>query len=185
MGSQFVSCAVIASLALVLASCGGGDPLDYETALNLMRDRATEPVKTSFSATPRSENEDPKVAHAYGELVDAHVILCKPTGAVGTICEPGPAGEGLSQLGVSEISLVAGRWVPASIVAIQRAGRDSATADVRMSFQPSPIFKEFENAFDVIQAPNAMITLGGRKEGKMVRVTFQRYQDGWHIETVQ
>jgi hypothetical protein len=75
-------------IVLILAAClvgCGGDPLDYETALNLMRERTSDPVRTSFSATPHFQNQD-------------------------------PAGDALTQDGVSELSLVAGRWVPASIV---------------------------------------------------------------------
>jgi hypothetical protein len=113
-------------IVLILAAClvgCGGDPLDYETALNLLRERTTDPVRTSFSATPHFENQDPAVSEAYQRLMDEHVIQCKKNAQVGTICEPGPAGDALTQDGVSELSLVAGRWVPASIVAIRRTGR--------------------------------------------------------------
>jgi hypothetical protein len=88
---------------------------------------------------------------------------------VGIICDPGPAGDALTQNGVSELSLVAGRWVPASIVAIRRTRGNSAIADVRMSFELSQIFQDFENAFEEIQ---------------IVRMTFQRYGNGWHVESV-
>jgi hypothetical protein len=64
---------------------------------------------------------------------------------------------------------VAGRWVPATIVAIRRTGGNSVIADVRIPFELSQIFQDFENAFEEIQ---------------MVRVTFQRYGNGWHLESV-
>jgi hypothetical protein len=48
-------------------------------------------------------------------------------------------------------SLVAGRWVPASIVAIRGTGRNTTVANVRMSFEPSQIFQDFENALDVLR----------------------------------
>jgi len=166
-----------------LSSCGG-DPLDYETAMNLLRERAIDPVRTSFSASPRFETQDQKVTLAYQRLQDAHVILCKDTAGVGTFCQPGPAGDAITQTDMSVLSLVAGRWVPSAIIAIRRAGRGSAEADVRMLFEPSELFRELEDAFDQIQGPGAMLALESRKQGKMVRVKYQRYEDGWHVESI-
>ncbi len=167
-----------------LSGCGG-DPLNYETAMNLLRERATDPVRTSFSASPRFETQDPKVTQAYQRLQDAHVIQCKTSAGVGTICEPGPAGEAITQSGVSDLTLVSGRWAPTTIVAIRRTGRGSADADVRMLFEPSELFQEFEEAFDQIQGPGAMVALSSRKQGRMVRVRYQRYDDGWHVESIE
>ncbi len=173
-------------VSVVCLSGCGGDPLDYETAMNLLRERTSDSVRTSFSASPRFENQDATVTQAYQRLMDDHVIQCKKIAEVGTICEPGPAGDALTQDGVSELSLVAGRWVPASIASIRRTGRNTAVADVRMSFEPSQIFQEFESAFEQIQSPALALTLGSiRKQGKMVHVTFQRYGDGWHVESVE
>ena len=160
--------------------------MDYETAMNLLRERTTDPVRTSFSAAPHFENQDADVSQAYQRLMDEHVIQCRQNAEIGTICEPGPAGDALTQDGVSELSLVAGRWVPASIVAIRRTGRNTAIADVRMSFEPSQVFQEFETAFEQIQSPGLALMLGGiRKQGKLAHVTFQRYADGWHVESVE
>jgi len=173
----------IAGALLCLAACGGA-MLDYETAINLLRERATDPVRTSISASPRFDGQDPKVTRAYQRLIDAHVIQCKST-SVGSVCEPGPAGETLTQNGVSELSVVAGRWVPASIVAIQRTGSNSASADVRMTFEPNTLFQEFEDAFDSIESPGSMLAATVRKQGKMVHVAFERYDDGWHVDNIE
>jgi hypothetical protein len=116
--------------------------------------------------------------------MEAHVIECKST-SVGSICEPGPAGETLTQNGVTDLSVVAGRWVPATIVAIQRTGRNSASADVRMTFEPSSLFQEFEEAFDSIESPGSTMSAAARKQGKMVHVAFERYDGGWHVENIQ
>ncbi len=175
--------AVVFIAAIFLSSCGG-DPLDYETAMNLLRERATDPVRTSFSASPHFETQDPRVTMAYQRLQEAHVIQCKNTVGVGIFCEPGPAGDAISQADMSSLSLVAGRWAPSTIIAIRRTGRGSADADVRMLFEPSELFREFEDAFDQIQGPGAMVALGSRKQGKMVRVKYQRYDDGWHVESI-
>lgn len=170
-------------LVLCLTACGGA-LLDYETAINLLRERAADPVRTSISASPRFENQDPKVARAYQRLMEAHVIQCNST-SVGAVCEPGPAGDTITQNGVTDLSVVAGRWVPASIVAIQRTGRNSASADVRMSFEPGSLFQEFEDAFDSIESPGSMLAAATRKQGKMVHVNFERYDDGWHVENIE
>jgi hypothetical protein len=91
----------------------------------------------------------------------------------------------MTQNGVTDLSVVAGRWVPASIVAIQRTGRNSASADVRMSFEPSSLFQEFEDAFDSIESPGSMLAAATRKQGKMVHVNFERYDDGWHVDNIE
>jgi hypothetical protein len=180
---QMCSRLTIPALALCLTACGGA-VLDYETAINLLRERAADPVRTSISASPRFENQDPKVVQAYQRLIDAHVIQCKTT-SVGAICEPGPAGDTLTQNGVTDLSVVAGRWMPAAIVAIQRTGASSASADVRMTFEPSTLFQEFEDAFDSIESAGSMPASTTRKQGKMVHVTFERYDDGWHVENIE
>jgi len=175
-------------LALCLAAAGlsgcGGDPLDYETAMNLMRDRK-DPVRTTFSATIPLQSTDAQLIWAYQKLVYGHVIECKTTTAVGTLCEPGPAGDALTQNGLTELSLVAGRWVPSAVLSIQRTGRNSASGDVRMSFEASPLFREFQDAFDRISSPEFVLTLSSRQLGKVVHVSFQRYDDGWHVENVE
>jgi hypothetical protein len=172
------------ALVLSLTSCGGA-ALDYETAVNLLRERAADPVRTSISASPRLDGQvDPKVARAYQRLIDAHVIQCKTT-SVGTICEPGPAGEMLTQNGVSDLSVIAGRWVPASIVSIQRTGSNSASAEVRMTFEANTLFQEFEDAFDSIESPGSMPAAASRRQGKTVHVSFERCDDGWHVENIE
>jgi hypothetical protein len=180
MYSRFIIAAVT---MLCLTACGGAI-LDYETAINLLRERAADSVRTSISASPRFENQDPKVARAYQRLIEAHVIQCQTT-AVGAVCEPGPAGDTLTQNGVTDLAVIAGRWVPAAIVSIQRTGRDSASADVRMTFEANTLFQEFEDAFDSIESPGSMLAAATRKQGKMVHVTFERYDDGWHVENIE
>lgn len=167
-----------------LTGCGGVS-LDYDTAMNLLRERTNDPVRTSFGAAPRSDKEDPKVADAYKRLIDGHVLRCSANTSVGTLCEPGPAGDMLSQQGVSELSFVAGRWAPATILSMRRTGRNSTAAEVRMNFEPSPLFQEYEDVFDLIMSPGPAMALSTRKQGKVVHVTFQREEDGWHVESVE
>jgi hypothetical protein len=174
-------------LAVCLAAIGlggcGGDPLDYETAMNLMRDRK-DPVRTTFSATIPLQSTDANLIWSYQKLVDAHIIECKTSTPVGTLCEPGPGGDGLTQNGLTDLSLVAGRWVPSAVLSIQRTGRNSASGDVRMTFEANPLYRDFQDSFDKIGAPEFALTLSSRKQGKVVHVTFQRDEDGWRVENV-
>lgn len=170
-------------LLLCLIACSGA-PLDYDTALNLLRERQADPVQTSISASPRFESQDAKAMQAYQRLIDAHVLQCKST-TLGAICEPGPAGDILTQNGVTDITVAAGRWVPDTILSIQRTGRSSASAEVRMTFEPNSLFQEFESAFDSIASPAELLAATTRKQGKVVHVSFQRYDDGWHVENDQ
>jgi hypothetical protein len=169
--------------AFALGACGGGEPLTYDAAMNLMRDRS-DPVRINFSAAPRFSNDDARLARAYQKLLDGRIIQCKNTASLGVLCEPGVAGDALTQNSVTELSMVAGRWVASAIVTLQRTGRSSATADVRVSFEASPTYRDFGDALDLIQPPGYMVAQASWKQGKVVHVNFQRYEDGWHIESV-
>ena len=173
--------AVTAVAAVTLCACRTGNSIDYDTAVALLKDRNVEPVKLTFSASP-PRNENLRVQQAYERLSDAHVIACADTEAIGKICQPGPAGDALTLENSTELSLIAGRWVPAVISNIYRSGDGSATAEVRMTFEPSPIYRDFESAFDDIQQA------GGRppvdKNVKTVQAVYQRFEDGWHLDSV-
>src|SRR5271166_1059261 len=169
----------VAAFAATLSGCRTGNAIDYDTAVALLKDRNVEPVKLTFSASP-PRNGDLRIQQAYERLSDAHVIACSDTESMGKICQPGPAGEALTLENATELSIIAGRWVPAVISNISRSG-ESATAEVRMTFEPSPIYRDFESAFDDIQEA------GGRspvdKNVKTVRAVYQRFDDGWHLDS--
>src|SRR5260370_37014140 len=93
-----LSMCALAVIAALSSGCRSGEPIDYETAMSLVRDRNTEPVKLTFSASP-PPNAGPSVTDAYNALIDAHVIACTSTPAMGKICQPGPAGDALTQAG--------------------------------------------------------------------------------------
>lgn len=172
-------------VAIFLANCGGSDPLDYETAIALVRDRDSDPLKTVFSAIPPYHANDIRINRGYTELIDGHVLDCKQASGVGAICVPGPAGDILTPQGTADLSVVAGRWQPEVITGMQRTGRSSAVADIRMKFEPTSLYREFEGAFDNIQYASAALALSDRKSGKMMRASFRRYDDGWHLENIQ
>jgi hypothetical protein len=168
-----------------LVSCGGGEPLDYETAMSVLKEHSVEPIKSTFSSSPRFDANEPRIKRAYQDLMDSHVIECSESAGLGMMCTPGPAGDGLKQDGTTELSLEAGQWVPAAIVSIQRSGRNAATAEVRMSFEPSSLYREFETAISDIQSPAATQAVSDTKQPKMMHAVFQRYQDEWHVESLE
>jgi len=151
--------------------------------MDLMRDHV-DVVRISFSAAPRFTKDDTTLAMAYQKLLDGHVIQCKNTPALGVLCEPGAAGDALKQESATEFSMVAGRWTPAVVLSLRRTGRSSSAADVRMTFEPSPTLREFGDALDMIQPPGYLLAQSTWKQGKVVHATFQRFDDGWHVDTV-
>ena len=179
----FLCCVIVAGLSTLMTACRSGEPIDYETALGLLKDRTTDPVKLTFSASPPPD-ATPAISQAYDRLIDAHIITCTSTKGMGKICQPGPAGEAVSQAGSAELAVIAGRWVPSAIASISRSAGSSATAEVRMQFEMSELYREFEDAFDTIQIRAGKSLLDNKKEGKMAHAVFQRDEDGWHVESV-
>src|SRR5258708_13419252 len=84
------ACALVTAAA-ILSGCRGTDALDAETAMALLKERNMEPVKFTFSAALPQTPGNVRIAQAYDKLIDAHVIVCTPTQALGKICQPGPA----------------------------------------------------------------------------------------------
>jgi len=181
--NRFGSLCVLAALATISTGCSGGDPLDYETAMSLVKERQTDPVKLTISASPPAHG-GAAVTDAYVRLMDAHVINCTTTEVMGKICQPGPAGEEITPVGSAELSLNAGHWVPSTITSISRSTGSSATAEVRMRFELSPLYRDFEESFDAIQVWAGKSPIENKKEGKMAHAVFQRYEDGWHLESL-
>jgi hypothetical protein len=174
----------LATLAAVLSGCRQADLIDTDTAASLLKDRNTETVKLTFSASPPRSGEDVMAGRAYDRLVDANVLTCATTEAMGKICQPGPAGDAVTQAGANELSLIAGRWVPATVSNITRAGENAATAEIHMVFEPSPLYREFQSAFDEIQMSGGRARMELRKEGKLMRAVYQHLDDGWHLDSV-
>jgi hypothetical protein len=179
-----LSICALATVAAILAGCRGGDPLDADTAMALLRERNIEAVKFTFNTTPPRPTDDAQAVQAYARLMDAHVIECTATEALGQMCHPGAAGEALSLAGATELDLNAGRWVPSTITNISRSGSGSAVAEVRMSFEPSPLYRDFESSFDDIQSFGGKPGIENARNGKTVHATYQRSEDGWHLASV-
>lgn len=176
------ACALVAIVA-VSSGCRNSEPIDQETALSLLRDRNMDPVKLTFSASPPDDKGDPSVQDAYARLIDAHVITCTTT-VMGRVCQPGPAGEAVTQNGSAELAIVAGRWAPSAVTNISRSQGGGATAEVRMTFEMSPLYRDFETAFDAIQLWSGKSSIENKKEGRIAHAVFQHYDDGWHLESL-
>jgi hypothetical protein len=162
------------------------EALDYETALTLVKERTMEPLKITISASPRFTESDPKIKEYYDQLIAGHVLTCEANGLVGVLCQPGPAGEGVSPEGSTDLSVIAGHWAPAVITRINRAGRGAVTAELRLSFEPSALYREYQGAFDTIQtSSSSRVSLVEQKEGKTAHVSFVHAEDGWHVENIQ
>lgn len=145
-----------------------------------------EPVKITISASPRFSDSDPKIKQCYDQLVEGHVLTCQANGTFGMLCQPGPAGEGIYPEGPTDLSVNAGRWAPAVITKINRAGRGSVTAELRLMFEPSPLYREYQEVFDVLQnSSGSRLSLVEQKEGRTAHASFVHAEDGWHVETMQ
>ena len=170
------------AIAVISIGCRATEPIDPDTALGLLKDRSMEPVKLTFSASPPT-NGSQEAKDAYARLVDAHVITCNTT-TIGTLCQPGPAGDALTQVGAAELAVVAGRWVPATVTNFSHPQGTGVTADVHMTFELSPLYRDFEGAFDAIQIWAGKSAIESKKEGKIAHAVFQHYDDGWHLENI-
>jgi hypothetical protein len=169
---------------MILAGCRRGEPLEYVAAMNLLRDSNTGSVVLRFSASPPDRASSPVVAKAYGELAENHILDCSDP-SKGNLCIPGPAGGAIRQDTATALSLAAGHWAPGSITSLQRTGSSTATGEVRMTFEPSTLYREFERAFDTLRTPNSSPDLDQKKDGKVMKANFQRLDDGWHLESLE
>lgn len=160
--------------------------IDYQTALNLMRDDKSDPLKITFSASTRLGETDPKIKQAYDQLMEGHVLDCQPNPAIGTLCQAGVAGDAITSAGSTDLTLIAGRWVPSVITGITRSGRNTSTAEARLAFEPSPLYREYQEAFDTLQnSADGRALLAQQKDGKSVRATFVHSEEGWRVEAMQ
>jgi len=152
--------------------------------MDLLKDSNTSNLTMRFSAAPPDAASAPMVARAYEQLKENHVLDCSSV-SQGNLCIPGPAGGAIQQETATTLVLTAGRWVPATIVSLRRTSSSTAVAQVHMSFEPSPLYRDFTSAFDSLRTTGASPDLDQKGDGKTMTATFQRYEDGWHLESLQ
>ena len=72
------------------------------------------------------------------------------------------------------------------ITGVTRSGTHTSTAEARLAFEPSPLYKEYQQAFDTLQnSPDGRGLLAQQKDGKNVQATFVHSEEGWRVETFQ
>jgi hypothetical protein len=152
--------------------------------MEMLRDSNTPGVILRFNASPPDRAALPDIAKAYDKLAENHVLDCSPP-TNGNLCIPGPAGGPIQQDSATALRFTAGHWTPSTVIALQRTSLTSATAQIRMTFEPSPLYHEFGEAFDALRASGSSSDLGQIGEGKVMTAAFRRYDDGWHLESLE
>jgi hypothetical protein len=175
----------VCGLLAGLTGCGKGDPLEYPAAMNLLRDNNTASLTMRFSASPPLDRTTAaQVLKAYDVLKENHILDCSEP-EKGNLCVPGAAGGAIQQDTATALLLTAGHWTPLTIISMERTSRTSATAQVRMAFEPSSLYRDYENSFDALRTAGSSRDLDQKKDGKTMTASFQRYDDGWHLEGLQ
>ena len=162
-------------------SCGKKE-LDRQTAMTLLQGKSVSSVTGSFQAYS-SYLEFSNAKGWYQQLINAGVITC----GTGPVCQPGPAAAGL-QLDFTNFNFQAGNLIPVEITGVSKTGPDSAMAQVRLTFQPSPLYSQYRNAFDHLTA-EAQVMGGGpvqpQTQQSSAEALFQRFDDGWRLQSVR
>ena len=167
--------------------------LDRETAMKLLGGKTVETVEGSFDA---SLNDAQFAANILGdrkdlvplfrELLNAGIIACNAN----NVCQPGPNGSSIriqgGIFGSSDLIFTAGTLVPSAITGVIQTGPNMATADVQLSFQPTSMYQQHQAAFDQVNRQTvAGAPLNARTQGRPARAFFQRYDDGWRLQSIQ
>jgi|HubBroStandDraft_6_1064221.scaffolds.fasta_scaffold267164_2 hypothetical protein len=168
----------------ILAGCDRGEPLSQPAAMLLLRDGNTGTILLRFNASPPDRASSPVIAKAYDDLVENHILDCSDP-SKGNLCVPGPAGGPIKQDTATSLSLPAGHWAPSTLISLQRTGATTATAQVRMTFEPSNLYRGFETAFDALRISGSSRELEQKSEGKIMTATYRQYDDGWHLESLE
>jgi hypothetical protein len=169
------------AIAAMQLACGH-KPLDRATALSLLQNRIIDTVQGSFSSAPGYRgNAIPQ----YQELVNAGVITCTNSAMMGTVCQAGPNGGGLQDR-AGEIAFVAGELVVGSVTAVSQPTPNSAIADLQLIFQPTSIYSRYQAQLNLMDGGSFLQSpLQQRIQGRPARASFQRFDNGWHVMSIQ
>jgi hypothetical protein len=115
---------------------------------------------------------------AYQELVNARILTCEAPNFMGyrTCHASGVAGTSGNDLAGPQF--VAGVMAPTAILGVAETGPNSASAVVQYTFQPTPMYAQHRVILDRLWAMSA-------NPGKTANATFQQYDDGWRLESIQ
>jgi len=177
--SKFRSWYAIA-LASLLLSCGKKD-LDRATAMKLLQGRAVETIRCSFSSMVSgvSVAGGNAIDQAYKHLMNAGVLHCKVS----------PYIFSQETLECRENSLVAGNLVATAVTGVTKASDNTAVAEVRLSFQPTPFYARHSSEFDQLELTNTLMQptehVRNRAQRTVAQATFQLFDDGWRLQSIQ
>jgi hypothetical protein len=170
---------IVVILLLALVGCKKKD-LDRNVAMTLLQGRSVT-VAGSFQAYA-AYAQSSSASGWYQQLIYADVITCSSA----PVCQPRRLAGGLQQE-FSNFNFVAGSLIPAEVTGVTQTGPNSAMAQVRLTFQPSQLYAQYQNAFDHLTAEAQVMGGGGPVRPQTQRTTaeavFQRYDDGWRIQT--
>lgn len=175
-------------VALVSAGCGKKD-LDRQTALTLLGGKPVEAITGEFfGENPFTALTPPNEATAIRELIAGGVLACNETDPVfGLTCRLGPNSGGMT-LFQGKSSFLAGNLVPAAVTGVTQEGPNTATAQVQLSFVPSPLYSKYHSQLDTLTNNKGLLgprPVGPRTQRSQANANFQRYDDGWRLVSIQ
>jgi hypothetical protein len=202
--STLVERAFVAGTILCVLACQAGcgkKELDRETALRLVQGVPARTFQVSFESTPGYPvySTYNQAVAAFQQLDQAGVIHCvvTPSGwGPDYKCSPGSNSLGLTINGVTRFTVLAGTLVPTAVNGVAQLGPDAASAQVVMSFVPSPLLAKFPGIFDQMEAVSFLALqlvpqtfppslIRELRQAKITQASFQRYDDGWRLASIQ
>jgi hypothetical protein len=130
-------------------------------------------------------------ARTYGPLVEAGILTCNFDSLMKSYsrCQPGPRAKNLRK-GNNSMILTVGKRIP-RVTGISRIDSTSAVAQVDLTFEPSPGYKDFTNVgkgFMQCVTKSAQRTVQAFSEcdtqNERHTVHLRLYDDGWRVERV-
>lgn len=185
-------------VVLGVSLLGCSRDLSRENALAIARSQIRQPVSVVVPEEFLSDGRP--VSTLYNSLISESFLSCHTWDSVHAQetamtrtgvweCSAGPNGGGFP------FSFVAGYLVPTAVSGIQKASDTIAFADVTMTLEPSPLWRQYSgvvqrfwNAVRQEQPGNDMFFSGirsyqvGMETQRNLRLQFVRYDDGWRLQ---
>lgn len=176
-----------------IVSIAAKPPLDRATADRLVQGQVLETLRcniqsafTDFDKCPICPEvagvgmQNRQTQNSYRQLMQNGVLICDSEQR----CQPGPGSNGTPDL--TKLIIPAGNLVASSVTSIAETGEGTAVAPVLVTFQPFTVYAQNQAAFDQIDlGMMGQRAVRDRKQRNSAQATFRRYDDGWHLETIQ
>jgi hypothetical protein len=188
----------VVMLCVLLSGCRSKD-LDRATAMSLLQGKAVMTAQFSFDANPGYPlygSYDQAVA-AFNQLIQGGAIWCNitPSGyGPDYNCALGLNSQGLTLAG-KRLTVLAGSLIPTAVTGITQLDPNTASAQVSVSFQATPVYARYQTAFDQLAGigpvtfiqntnPPNLQTLAEIRQRGSAQAIFQRYDSGWRLQTI-